>query len=247
MPVQDDIREIEAIQRFNLTQAEDRRRSDIDAYLHIDGHRLPFELKSTTSDSVSTVRDFGPDHIRKWRNGLHWIFAFYNQDGSRLLYCHYASPDDMEEWIAGKERYVMSDAYLADTVPAFVSPEMVIEVLGEKEVYSRLDAMRIMKKQWTTQQYRDNVDIAVDPTYNETTPLGRAKPNPGGYSLQKMTEILQLRCQYVIRRGSTLNNPHIEGSYFAKFEKITEDHAATLRRLVRDYLARTEPTEEATA
>jgi hypothetical protein len=245
--VQDDQREIEAIQRFNLTQAEDRKRADIDAYLTIDGRQLPFELKSTTSDSVSTVRDFGPDHIKKWRNGLHWIFAFYNKEGTKLLHCHYASPDDMEEWIAGKERYVMSDAYLADTVPAFVAPEMVVEILGEKQVYSLLDAMRIMKKQWTARDYQDNVDVAIDPAFSELTTSGRKKPNPGGYSLQKMTEILQRRCEYVVRRGSTLNNPHIEGSYFAKFEKITTDHAEALRRLVRDYLARTEATEDATA
>lgn len=247
MPVQDDQREIEAIQRFNLIQAEDRKRADIDAYLRIDGQELPFELKSTTNDSVSTVRDFGPDHIRKWRDGLHWIFAFYNKDGTRLLHCHYASPDDMEEWIAGKERYVRSDAYLADTVPAFVTSDMVIEILGRKEVYSLLDAMRIMKKQWSAQDYKDNVDIVIDPNFRHLTASGRKKPNPGGYSLQRMTEILQRRCAYVVRRGSTLNNPHIEASYFAKFEKITTDHAETLRRLVRGYLAKTEATDEATA
>jgi len=244
---QDDVREIEAIQRFNLIQAVDRKRSDIDAYLRIDGREFPFELKSTTSDSVSTVRDFGPDHIKKWRNGLHWIFAFYNKEGTRLLHCHYASPDDMEEWIAGKERYVQSDAYLADTVPALVRQEMIIEILGEKEVYSILDATRIMKKQWSMQEYRANIDVAIDPGFSEVTKSGKYKPNPGGYSLKRMTEILQLRCAYVIRRGSTLNNPHIEASYFSKFEKITSDHAETLRRLVRDYLAKTEETDEATA
>lgn len=247
MPVQDDIRENEAVQRFNLVQDEDRRRSDIDAYLEIDGQRLPFELKSTTSNSVSTVRDFGPDHITKWRNGLHWIFAFYNSDGTKLKYCCYASPLDMEEWIADKEQYVASDFYLESTVPEFVNEQMVKSILGDKDVYSISEAAKIMKQQWRSNEYKENTDVIVDPNFHDVTSKGRPKPNPGGYSLQRMTEILRLRCAYVIRRGSTLNNPHIKKSYFDQFEKITSDHAEVLRRLVRDYLDKTAATEDATA
>lgn len=247
MPVQDDVRENEAVQRFNLIQDEGRRRGDIDAYLEIDGLRLPFELKSTTSDSVSTVRDFGPDHVNKWRNGLHWIFAFYTKDGTKLKYCCYASPLDMAPWIAEKEKYVASDFYLASTVPAFVNKEMVEDILGSKEVYSLSDAARIMKKQWNQKQYKENSDIDFDPNFAEVTVNGRPKVNPGGYSLQRMTRILQLRCDYVIRRGSTLNNPHIEKAYFDSFEKITTNHAETLRRLVRVYLDKVAATEDATA
>ena len=109
MPVQDDARESQMIQLFNLTVPEERRRSDIDAHLNIDGKVIDFELKSTTSDSVSTVRDFGPEHIRKWRADLHWIFAFYDKSGTKLLHCIYASPADMEPWIAEKERYIRPD------------------------------------------------------------------------------------------------------------------------------------------
>ena len=242
---QDDVRESQMTDLFNLTQAEDRKRHEVDAYLEIDGLKLPFELKSTTKTSVSTVRDFGPDHIEKWRDGLHWIFAFYTK--GRLQYCYYASPLDMESWISDHERYVAPDFYLAETVPSFVTSAMVIELLGGKEVYSLLDARRLMKNQWTAKEYASNRDISHDPEFAETTASGKPKKNPGGYSLEKMTEILQLRCGYVIQRGSTLNNPKISGSYFADFEKITTDHAATLRRLVRTYLAKTDATDEATA
>ena len=247
MSVQDDAREKEAIQRFNLIQDEGRIRSDIDAYLEIDGIRVPFELKSTTSGSVSTVRDFGPDHIAKWRNGLHWIFAFYNPAGTKLEYCCYASPLDMEAWIAEKERYVAPDFHLETVVPTFVNGSMVEDILGHKEVYSIADALRIMKKQWSLKEYLEHVDVPFDPGFHEATQAGKPKPNPGGYSLDRMTEILRLRCGYVIRRGSTLNNPHIEKAYFNKFKKITTNHAETLRNLVRDYLAKTAAIEEATA
>jgi len=242
---QDDARELQMIDKFNLTVPDDRKRHDIDAYLEIDGLRLPFELKSTTKTSVSTVRDFGPDHIEKWRNGLHWIFAFYTGQ-SKLEYCYYASPLDMESWISRQERYVAPDFYLADVIPSFVTPGMVVELLGVKDVYSIADARQIMKNQWTAHDYLAAADIAVDPSVSSKSRNGTVR-HPPGYSLGKMTEILQLRCTYVIKRGSTLNNPHISASFFSTFEKITSDHAAKLRELVRDYLAKADPTEVATA
>lgn len=249
MSVQDDARESQVAYLFNLTQAEDRKRQEIDAYLDIDGHpeRLAFELKSSTSGSVSTVRDFGPDHIAKWRAGLHWIFAFYNKQGNKLLHCCYASPLDMEPWIVKMEHYVAPDFYLAKKVSAFVDASMVLELLGVKEVYSLADARSIMKKQWTAKEYLLNRDVDFDPNFAGLTKSGKPVKNPGGYSLHKMTQILELRCEYITNRGSTLNNPHIEMAFFDKFDKITKDHAATLRIRVKDYLANIEATDDATA
>lgn len=218
------------VQLFNLTVPADRSRSDIDAYLRLDGLELPFELKSTTSGSVSTVRDFGADHIAKWRAGLHWLFGFYNREGTRLQYCCYASPADMEPWIAEKERYVRPDLMLAESVPSLVTAVMVVALLGNKESYTLADAKWIMKNQWRADQYRAARDL------------------DDGYSLQRMTELLSERCHYVIQRGATLNNPHIESRFFTKFERITEEHAGRLRELVRAYLADSaSTTDDATA
>lgn len=219
MPVQDDVRENQMVAMFNLTTPPERKRSDIDAHLPLDGRVIDFELKSTTSDTVSTVRDFGPDHIAKWRNGLHWIFAFYDKEGTKLLHCIYASPADMEPWIAEMESYIAPDIALADALPASVTPAMVVNVFGEKDVYTPQDAKRLMKQQWNAAQYKEFQDV------------------DGGYSLDRMTEIMQQRARYVISRGSTLNNPHIPKKFFANFERITEEHAARLRELVRDYLS----------
>lgn len=47
-----------------------------------------------------------------------------------------------------------------------------------------------------------------------------------------MLEILRDRCRYLIERGATLNNPHIPGSYFSGWEKITAEPAKRLRELV---------------
>lgn len=228
MPVQDDVRELEMIHRFNLTVPDDRMRADIDAHLLIDGVTLNFELKSTTNKSVSTVRDFGPEHIKKWRADLHWIFAFYDKAGVKLDYCIYASPADMEPWIAEKERYVLPDVMLSATAAKLVGPEDVVALLGEREVYDQVDARWLMKMQLNVAKYRDYQDL------------------PNGYSLERMTEIYRERCRYLILRGSTLNNPHIEGSFFEKFQRIVDEPAAKLRDLVRDYLSNASATDLAT-
>lgn len=228
MPVQDDARENQMINLFNLVVPEGLGRSDIDARLPIDGLLIDFELKSTTGQSVSTVRDFGPDHIKRWRDGLHWLFAFYDKRGEKLLYCIYASPADMEPWIASKERYIASDMLLAERLPEKVTKDTVVELLGEHDCYTLVQARSIMKQQWSTEQYIAFQDI------------------PSGYSLQAMVEILQMRARYIILRGSTLNNPHIERGFFDGFDRITEEHASVLRQKVRDYLASVKAMDSAT-
>ena len=83
--------------------------------------------------------------------------------------------------------------------------------------------------QWNVAQYREFQDLA------------------DGYSLERMTDLFKLRAEYVIRRGSTLNNPHIEGAFFDRFDRIYDEHASSLRRLVSDYLSKASETERATA
>ncbi|MGH3443711.1 MAG: hypothetical protein ACRDUY_17020 [Nitriliruptorales bacterium] len=219
MPVQDDAREIELVRLFNLTVPEERQRADIDAYLRMGEREFPFELKSTTGRSISTVRDFGPDHIAKWQ-GIHWVFGFYDRAGIRLLHCHYASPDDMRPWIDEKAEYVRPDVVLADHAPDLVTASMLHESLGAKAQYTLDDARRIHKRQYTTDEYRARMDLE------------------DGYSPGRMLEILQDRCEHVIKRGSTLNNPHIPGSYFEGWERITENHAIRLRELVAEFARR---------
>lgn len=214
---QDDVRELEMIHLFNLTVPDGRKRADVDAYLEIGGRSLPFELKSTTGQTISTVRDFGPDHIRKWRDGLHWLFAFY--DGTKLRHCVYASPADMEIWILKQEKYIAPDIALAEGASALVTPDMALSLLGAKDVYTVDDAKFIMKQQWTTEEYLRRQDVE------------------GGYSLDAITDVLRERCRYVILRGSTLNNPHIDKGFFSTFELIDREYAGRLRELVRDYLS----------
>jgi len=231
VPVQDDARELEMLRLFNLRVATDRKRGEDDAYLRLDNNDLPFELKSTTSGSVSTVRDFGPDHVRKWR-GKHWLFGFYDQTGMTLQYCCYASPARMEPWILQMASYVRPDGILADAVPELIGDDIVVRVLGDKPFYTLYEARAIAKNQYSAAKYRELMDL----------------PEQHGYSRDRMLGILRERCRYVLLRGSTLNNPHIPSGYFKEWEQITEDHASVLRALVRRYLQnKASATEDATA
>lgn len=158
MAAQDDAREKQMRDLFNLRVDPDRGRSDTDAYLdrpNVDP--VPFELKSTTKTSISTVRDFSPDHVRKWQD-KHWLFGFFDQH-EELQYCCYASPAMMKPWIDTLQGYVRPDLELAARLGSRVTEDDLIAILGDKDVYSPSDALSVYKKQWSKQQYFDAMDV----------------------------------------------------------------------------------------
>lgn len=228
MAAQDDAREREMRSLFNLTRPEEYGRSDIDAVLELKGRAIPqqlrgrtlqFELKSATGGrpNISTVRDFGLHHLEKWRP-LHWLFGIY-EDG-KLQYCLYGSPKAMKPWFDRMAAYIAPDVALAEHARDFITTKTLTSVLGPQRRFTRDEARQLMKNQYSSADY----DAAAD------------LPD-GAYSRSAMLEMLRERSEYVIRRGSTLNNPHIPAGYFAGWEQITEDHAARLRELVVDALA----------
>lgn len=232
MPAQDDARENRIVDLFNLQRPPNRVRHGTDAVLAIDGHTLEFELKSVTTKggSLSTVRDFGPDHIAKWKD-KHWLIAVYRNDA--LAHCKYGSPAAMAPWIEEKWKYIEADFELAKHVPSAIDAGMMVAILGNKEQYSREDAKRLHKNQYSAERYRELMDITG------TDNKGRTKNI--AYSPQRMLEISRDRARYIIERGSTLNNPHIPAKYFARWEEITTNHAIRLRELVRGWLLANQP------
>lgn len=212
---------------FNLTRPEEYGRADVDAVLELRGRAMPeklrgqmiyFELKSATGGrpNISTVRDFGLHYLEKWRR-LHWLFGIY--DEGRLQYCLYGSPRAMKPWFDQMAAYIAPDVALAEHAPNFIQDSTLSAILGRAHVFTREDARRLMKNQYSAADYAAAADL------------------PGGeYSRKAMLSMLQERCEYVIRRGSTLNNPHIPARFFADWERITEDHAARLRELVVEAL-----------
>lgn len=232
MAAQDDIREREMRTLFNLTRPPEAGRGDIDAVLDLEGgavpeelqgRSVPFELKSATSGrpDISTVRDFGLHHLEKWRP-LHWLFGIYGRDPSGdlvLQYCHYGSPAQMAPWFDRMAAYIGPDVELSRCVPELITDQTLSQVLGDEESFDREAARRLMKNQYSAEQYRAAADLPED-----------------RYSRAAMLAMLRERCRYVIQRGGTLNNPHIPASYFAGWERIERNHAARLRELVVEAL-----------
>ncbi|MCK5523743.1 MAG: hypothetical protein KAI83_11480 [Thiomargarita sp.] len=211
---QDDGREHQMIELFELVRDTSEGRSGVDAFLELGENRIPFELKTTSKCSVTTVRDFGPEHIKKWQ-GKHWLFGFYQE---KYVYYNYGSPSMMAPWIEEKAEYIHPDFDLANIVSKKLTLYDLYQICGKKKLYSYHDARRIQKKQYKKDKYLALQDMK------------------GGYSSNRMREILNDRAKYLIERGSTLNNPHIPASYFSDWEKITDNHAMRLRNLVKQSL-----------
>ncbi|HYA18484.1 MAG TPA: hypothetical protein VEF06_13520 [Bryobacteraceae bacterium] len=176
------------------------------------------------------MRDFGPDHIAKWKN-KHWLIAVYRDNA--LHHCKYGSPASMAPWIEKQWQYIAADFELARYVPELINEQVMYAIVGRKDVYTREDARRLHKAQYSAKRYRELMDV------KEVGRRGEEKPV--GYSPAQMLIILRDRARYVIERGSTLNNPHIPAAYFANWEQITRDHALRLRELVRQWLAAAQP------
>jgi hypothetical protein len=210
---QDDDREEAMRKLFDLYKDENEGRDGIDAHIDLEGQAIPFELKTTSNGSVTTVRDFGPDHIQKWKN-KHWLIGFFV--GGREYY-HYGSPSMMAKWIEEKEHYISPDFMLADLASEKLTMEDLHQVMEDKALYSYKDAKGLQKKQYLKEKYIELQDLE------------------GGYSPQRMLEILKDRSKYLVQRGSTLNNPHIPKSYFKDWTEITENHAQVLKDMVKAY------------
>ena len=215
MAIQDDRRELERCALLGLRRGEGR--SEVDAFLDFQERGVdrvcPIELKSTTTDSVSTARDVGPNHIKRWRSRI-WVFGFYDRSGTDLLRVLTLGPDAMEAWVGRVESYMRPDFALGERVAAKLDAGDLDIICGRKDKYKLADAQALMKRQWSRARYASEMDDGE------------------GYTPAKMLKMLQLRALYVNQRGSTLNNPHIPKSFFSRFRDLALDaHSMDLRAL----------------
>ena len=238
MPVQDDERERELARLFNLNWEAAHARGGEDAELEVDaggGMRFRFsvEVKSTTGGTVSTARDVGLEHIGKWRRKL-FVIGFYLPGGRRpeLTKSLCLTPVDMEPWIVSIERKVVPDFKIAELASRRLTLADLFDVCGKQVEYSIEDAKRLLKQQWSAEQYKAARDSR----------LGRRLC----ISQQRMLEILRLRSKYIAERGATLNNPHITKSHLQAFWgtdreiPVRGDSSAAIRRIAASFL-RTHP------
>lgn len=217
---QDDARERELKELFEL-EGDFSRGSPHDALLMISGVEIPFQLKSATTKqgSVSTGRDVGPNHIRKWRE-LHWLFGFYTS--GKLTHCIYAPPEQMAVWLDELEAYIAPDVKLADLAGRAIrtiADEALRIIVGLRAQYTIEDVCRVAKRMLTAKEYKE---------------LGSSIP------ADKMLEVLAQRIKYIANRGATLNNPHIPARFFESLPRIVpkpKAAAAELRQHVEQWRA----------
>ncbi len=229
MTVQDDVRERELCRALGLlwNQAHARGGEDAVLKLTMEGveYRFSVEVKSTTGNTVSTARDVGMDHIRRWRMKL-FVIGFYDHQDKRpelqRLLC--LTPVDMAPWIDSIAEKVEPDYKIALRASRQLDLADLYDVCGPKEVYTVSDAKRLHKSQWSAAQYNEAIDI------------------PGvGLSPDAMLKLLRLRALYISQRGATLNNPHITSEHLKKFwgtdrQTSVEDAAAAIRDLARKFI-----------
>jgi hypothetical protein len=216
MVVQDDKRESELIRLFDLEQPEKYSRSGIDAILKLEDSLIEFELKSTTKGSVSTARDFNLNHIKKLKN-KHWIFGIYNEDGSALQECRYASPINMESWLNDIEQIIKEERMMVLITLKHLNISLVYDILGEKENYSFEDAKKIFKKKKLSKE--DSALLIPD--------------LDGLFSPNKILELLKIRLERCMIRGTTLNDPNIPQNYIKKLPIILDWNKAGLLNLIQ--------------
>lgn len=194
-------REDHMVGRFNLISTnEGRAGRDAVLPLNPENDLVPFELKSTDGDSISTARDVGRSHIEKWRR-QHWLFGFYergSRNPPRARFYIYASPRQLAPWIDELAAYVEVDWGLVETVPQSVDEAILDAVLAPRDLYTLEDAQRVFKQQkleigehTTTDLRRILEEAGVREPRRMTAPVYRAlMDRRAGFSADRVREMV---------------------------------------------------------
>lgn len=226
MTVQDDAREKETRERFGLLKGGERH--EVDAYLDLGiliADPIPFELKSSTKDdSFTTARDAGLEHFQRWRE-KHWLLVLYDRKPKLTMKtCWYGSPEMMEPKIREFEERVLADHKIGQLVSDSLNSEQVQEMFNGRTEFAIKEALNFVRPQ------RGSYGATV---FGEKHVRDMASLNGGRLNLNQMTEIMKIRSDYLIRRGSTINNPVIAYSWIQEnLCELEPGDAEGLRELV---------------
>lgn len=135
--IQDNSREIELINLFNLSPND--QRDGLDATYNLNGKIYPIELKSTTTNSITTSRDVNLNHTRKWKEKI-WIIGVYDKSSETLKYCQILPPNILHTWITNLEMKIRDLENTARWVEEVISRD------GEKDGEMVSGIRRILKR-----------------------------------------------------------------------------------------------------
>lgn len=213
--IQDNKREIELRKLFKLKKVNESR-IGIDAYAKILNQNVNFEIKSTTVGNVSTARHLNLEHIERWRN-QHWIIGVYDKKAI-LKHCYYGTPEDMCEWLDFWENDIKRGLKISDLLVSKIDKQVMYEAIGKKEYYTFEDAKKVFKQLYTVEEYQSMMN------------------HPKGFRVRRMLEMFKEHNKVYLYRGSSLNNPKINKSYYEKWIKIDKNFDKKLRYHVSKYL-----------
>lgn len=209
--IQDNIRENELIRLFKLTKTN-QNRIGIDAKLKLKNKLYNFEIKSTTTNRITTASPLTLDHINKWRN-VHWIVGIYNEN-AKLDFCYYGSPNDMKDWLDYWENDIKRGLFISDMLVDRIDYDMIDNIFGKKDYYSYNEAKFVFKNLYSKKEYE----------------LLMEKPNY--FNKNTMLEMFKQHNKTYLYRGSNINNPKIENKYFKNWTIIEKDYEKSLRKII---------------
>jgi hypothetical protein len=215
---QDDSREQDMLRVFGLRQETGSSRGDNDAFFDVSNKPSQcLELKSTTTSSLVTARDFGLQHINEWR-GKHILGSFYDRGGNNIRWSILIPNMFLNSWLDEQLEYIKCDIIIleaiGDCITSDITKRLRIEMFGEKDMYTEDELRSLLKHQIRRNQYTEFLD-EVDG--------GERK-----CSDKNVDAAIRLRTQYLLNRGTSRNNPHISSTWInnlvAKDERLKLDH-----------------------
>ena len=181
MPIQDDVREDVLIAQFGLIKYSIHSRGVCDATDH---NHNKYELKSTTTNTVSTARDFSDKHIARWRSQYfiigQWIES--NQSYSKI---YFLSPVHMEEWIQTIEK----------------------KINQRKDISERILQSNIAGRQWAGEEYKILKNMLQRGCTFNCPPLPIKYVQSNGIPLYSIDQLRDLVNQYPIEAVTAIPNP----------------------------------------
>ncbi|WP_091448595.1 hypothetical protein [Geodermatophilus poikilotrophus] len=219
---QDDQRERAMVSRLNLEQRPGRGRQDEDAHLDVDYDgrpvRLLFELKSAAVESdFGTGRDTGMSQLQRWSK-MHFVFGWFRPRDNMPRRLWYGSPAMMREWNQQEQEYLVPDLELTMLLPDLADEKILGRVLGHKDVYTYDDISALVKDHWKTKKA-----LGLPNRYLENADVLRARRTADClYSPAIAMQAIRDRAQYLLARGSTVNNRKISKNYVMTYcQEIT--------------------------
>jgi hypothetical protein len=210
---QDDQRERAMVAALNLNTRPDRVRHEEDAFMDVqsNGHtyHLLFECKSSPVDtSFGTSRDTGLQKLMQWTD-YHFAFGWFDPRDNLPIRMWYGSPRMMRDWLDKEKEYLQSDLLLCDIVPSRVDDDIVTQLFGSGTVFTYDQIYRVMKDQWNAKASEGRPNL-----YKEYADIQRARRTTDNqYSRAIALRAAKDRTEYLLRRGSTVNNRKISSRY----------------------------------